>query len=360
MKLIILMMFFIFSACTSQQVRFPASVEEINPYSELKKSLILAAENNIVFHLSNETLQEAEKKEIDSKCSLSESPFWSEKLSVYLNLMKQNPHFFSKIHVLEIKKGDLAEAVLQKDMDGASVLSIQYVKTENRGQVTFKTLLPCSQNKIADYLNKDLIQTQFEFPLVTSVSDILNQAEDKKSIDRFNFSNQFLVYLAERGFIFKFNHETSFTKSGQNQFVFVQLMNKYSQDISNLPFKNKSENYLSFWMQIVNKFNQKDQMIQLFSFEDNQKLSSGININSQKNNLAFDNKSKAQLNIFTTYFIQANQLQFTDLFDLNQCLSFLSNDKSQRLIRSPSSEFNIEEQSLNDLICEKRTEKFED
>ena len=77
------------------------------------------------------TTREFEKSEIDQNCREVKEPMWSEKLSVYLNEFKKRPELLTKFHVIEMRRGDKAEVLIEKDLDGAATLSIQFVKLEN-------------------------------------------------------------------------------------------------------------------------------------------------------------------------------------------------------------------------------------
>lgn len=348
----------IVSGCVSQKIRFPSSVDEIYSYKDLKQNLVMAAQNNILFYISDETLSAAEKKEVDSQCRTEESPFWTEKLSAYLNIFRQHPEWLQKFHVLEIKKADHENVSLQKDLDGASILSIQYVRSESRGQITYKTNLPCSQNKLPEYLGKELVHTQFEFPQINLITSELEKAPFKNSVQRFNFDNRFITYLAERGFILKYNHALSFNRTGpNNDYVLVNLLNKYSEEISQNSgrfserFSNddkSNDQYVSLWMKILNKFNQKENIVQFFSFENKDDLRVGINfIRSNETRLS----NYSQMNLFSSFKIKNNQLSFLTLQNLNECLSKVSTQKTYDFLRKPASEINFSKQNISDLEC---------
>lgn len=334
---------FFLSGCTSSTVRFPSSTDEIYKYGQLKQNLLLAAHNNVLFHIPQETLFEVEKTEIDSRCTESQKPFWSEKLSVYLNLMQSHPEWFSKFHVIEIKKGDSARAVLDNDLDGATVLSLQYGKTESRGQVTLKTNMPCASGRIAEYLGKDIVKTQFDFPNVNDVRNLLASAPSRKNIKRFDFSNQFISYLAERGFILKFNHEISFEKNTQNKYVFVEVLNKLSREVK----KNKNNKHINLWMKILNDVRKTDDIIQMFSLENQNELKSGLKFTMNENNRS----DLLYPYLFMSYNINNELITQTTLSDLNQCLSEIPNQKTNSFIRQPSSDTLNENKNLKDYSC---------
>ena len=266
--------------CVSPEMRFPASTEEIYSFNSLKQNLLLASQNNVLFHIPQETLFETEKNEIDARCKQIQKPFWTEKLSVYLNMMQAHPEWFTRFHVIEIKKGDTSQVLLEQDLDGATILSIQYGKVESRGEVNLKTNLPCAKGRIAEYLGKEITKTQFDFPSVTDVSKLLTSAGNRKVVKRFEFSNQFTSYLAERGFILKFNHEISFEKNTENKFVLVEVLNKLSTELG----QRKDNKHVNLWMKILNQARKSDEIIQMFSLENQKKLTSGLKFSVNENN----------------------------------------------------------------------------
>lgn len=322
-------------SCVSSSLRFPSSTEEIYKHSDLKQNLLLAAQNNILFHIPQDTLFESEKTVVDSKCQVTQKPFWSEKLSVYLSAMRSQPQFFTKFHILEIKKGDAAKVALEKDLDGALILSIQYGKSESRGQVTMKTHLPCESQKIVEFLGQEIIKTQYDFPTIDQLKLVLNQAVEKKSVKRFEFSNDFISYLAERGFILKFNHELSFEKNTKNQFVMIEVLNKLSRELK----LKKDNKHVQLWMKILNDANKADDIVQMFSIENQSDQKAGLKTGIK---FIFDQKNISEnqfLNqLYITYTDNQGETLSSNLSDLNICLSEISHQKTNLFMRQPSSE----------------------
>lgn len=329
--------------CVSSTVRFPSSTEEIYSYNHLKQNLLLAAQNNVLFHIPQDTLFETEKNEIDSRCKEVQKPFWTEKLSVYLNMMQTNPEWFTKFHVIEIKKGDAPKVVLENDLDGATILSIQYGKVESRGTVNLKTNLPCATGRIAEYLGKDITKTQFEFPSVPDVRKVLTTAGSRKSVKRFEFSNQFISYLAERGFILKFNHEISFEKNTANKFVFVEVLNKLSRELG----KRKDNKHVNLWMKILNDARKSDEIIQMFSLENQKQLKSGLKFSVNENN----SDSESYPYLYMSYHVENEVIATSDITDLNECLAQIPSQKTNLFSRQPTSEVLNDNKYVKDYSC---------
>ena len=329
--------------CVSSTLRFPASAEEIYGYSHLKQNLLLAAQNHVLFHIPQETLFETEKNEIDSRCKETQKPFWTEKLSVYLNMMQTNPEWFTRFHVIEIKKGDAPKVVLENDLDGATILSIQYGKVESRGLVNLKTNMPCSKGRLAEYLGKEITKTQFEFPSVPDVRKVLDSANPRKSVKRFEFSNQFISYLAERGFILKFNHEVSFEKNTANEFVFVEVLNKLSRELG----KREDNKYVNLWMKILNDTRTADEIIQMFSLENQKQLKSGLKFSVNEN--GYETQSFPYL--YMSYNVNNEVITTSDITDLNKCLAHIPIQKTNLFARQPTAEALNENKYVKDYSC---------
>jgi hypothetical protein len=303
----------------------------------------MAAQNNVLFHIPQDTLFESEKNEIDSRCKETQKPFWTEKLSVYLNMMQSNPEWFTRFHVIEIKKGDTSKVVLEKDLDGATILSIQYGKVESRGTVNLKTNLPCTTGRLAEYLGKEIIKTQFEFPAVSEVRKILNAASTRTTIKRFDFSNDFISYLAERGFILKFNHEISFEKNTANKFVLVELLNKLSRDL----VKKKDHKHVNLWMKILNEARKSDEIIQMFSLENQKQLKSGLKFTINESHSESENYPY----LYMSYHVENEMIRTSDMTDLNECLAQIPIQKTNLFSRQPTSEALNDSKSLKDYSC---------
>ncbi len=324
--------------CVSSELRMPSSLSEVYSNSQMKQSLMMAAQNRILFNLPAETLVESEKTEIDNRCRQFQNPFWSSKLSVYLNIFRSRPDLFSKFHVIEIKKGDAASVEIQKDMDQVSVLKIQYVKSESRGKVVQSTNLPC-QGNLAEYIGREIAKIEFEFPSTSDVQMALEKSADKKeNVARFDFSTDFLMYLAERGTLFKFSHELSFEKLPTGQYVLVQLMNSYSEEVRKLGKSTAAKPHLNLWIKKINENSKQAELIQFFSVENDQKLKSGIKVDGEKEISKLNSGSMDLTYLFTSYHVDNDQLSHVTLENLNGCLQKFSFEGGKNYFRSPSSE----------------------
>lgn len=317
-------------SCISSYVRLPNSVAQVYSNVELQQSLMLAAQNNILISIPESTTYEFEKSEIDQSCRNIQDPLWSEKLSVYLNEFRKRPELMSRFHVLELKRGDKPQVLIQKDLDGAVVVSIQFVKTENYGKVSFQTKLPC-KGSIAEYFGRDLIKTDYNFPEIQDLVLALQQQPEKKSIPRFTFENDFLMYLAERGVMFKFTHELSFEKTVQGHYVMADLLTKLAEET-----KQPFQQHTNYWFKQIGTNSKQASLIQMFAVLPDKDLKAGVKVDS-RGELSQKVYGESDLTyLYITYSYDNNSLHYVSLGQLENCLKTFTDDMSGFRLRKPA------------------------
>lgn len=328
--LVIIGVLLFLGSCISSYVRLPSSAQQVYGNTDVQQSLLLLAQNNILVHIPEATTREFEKSEIDQKCRAVKQPMWSEKLSVYLNEFRKRPELLSRFHVIEMKRADTAEVKVQKDLDGAVTLSIQFVKLENYGKVSFQTKLPCN-GSIAEYLGRELVKTNYDFPAIDKFVLALQNLPEKKDLPRFQFSNQFLSYLAERGAVFKFSHEISFEKTAQGKFVMAELMNKLSQEV-----KQPFHQYVNYWFKQINEQSTQAHLIQMFAVLPDTEIKTGVRVDS-KSETSTKNPGEADLTyLYITYNVENDQIKAANLEQLEKCLQSFTEDMSGIKLRKPA------------------------
>ena len=334
--LLALMAISFLNSCVTQELRMPNSVNEVYKNSEMRQTLMLAAQNKILFYLPDETLYDAEQTEVDSKCKTTETPFWSSKISSYLNQFRHKPELFGKFHIFELKKGDAAQVTLKKDLDQVTVLTVTYGKSESRGKVGLQTQLPCSGN-LAEYVGKDITMTQFDFPTQDQFQAVLESAPEKNNAARMNFKNDFLMFLAERGVMFKFNHEFSFEKLSNGQFVMASILNKYADEIKELSAKTLKKSYINLWLKKINENSRQAELIQFFSIENDKELKTGIKLSADKDSPSLK-RPLSTTYLFSTFSLDTQDLKTTSLMGLNECLEKFTSQMGLGFFRKPAAE----------------------
>jgi hypothetical protein len=319
------------SGCFSSQVRLPASVYQVYKNSDIQQVLNLAAQNNILFHIPEVTTREIETTEIDQKCREIEEPMWAEKLSVYLSEFRRHPELLTKFHILEMKRGDSSQVQIQKDLDGAITVSVQFVKIESRGKVQIETRLPCKAS-VAEYLGRELIKTDYEFPSVEQFANRVEKLPERKDVPRLQFQNGFLSYLAERGVIFKFTHEMSFEKTTKGQYVMAQVMNELSEEV-----KQPFHKYLNYWFKEISEKSTQAQVIQMFGLVAEKDPKSGVRVASESDHSRKTLGESDLTYVFTSYNIENEQIKLVSLKQLDECLQGFTDNMTGVKFRKPAS-----------------------
>jgi hypothetical protein len=317
-------------SCVSNYVRLPSSVGQVYTNSDIQQALLLAAQNNIVVNIPEATTREFEKSEIDQSCRQIREPLWPEKLSVYLNEFRKRPELLSKFHVIELKRGDKSDVQIQKDLDGAVTLSIQFGKVENYGKVSIQTRLPC-KGSVAEYLGRDLVKTDYEFPPIEKLVLALQQLPDKKNVARFQFANDFLMYLAERGTLFKFSHEMSFEKTAQGNYVMAELLNRLAQET-----KESFKQHTNYWFKQINANSKQAQLIQMFAVLPDKELKAGVKVDTRGEISQRVYGDSDLTYLYITYTVEKDTLNYVSLNQLEQCLQSFTKDMSGFSLRKPA------------------------
>lgn len=325
---------FLLVSCTSPQLRMPTSQFEVYSNDDLRASLKLAASQGILFHLPATTLQAVEITEIDPRCKSVSLPVWSERLSTYLNLFKSHPDLLSKFHVLELKQGDRKSVELQKDLvDGGMTLSIQYEKVLSPATFDLSMKLPCQGNR-AEFLNRPVNKTFYEFPEVEEVRKYLSAAVEKNAIDRFKFSNDLLHYLADRGVVLRFDHDRSLEKLSDGRFVLVEVINQLSKEVKSF----QAENHIGLWIKKINQNSDQASLIQLFSLEKGREQKAGVKVDTLGESHRRGSGDKDLTYLFSSYSVENDKITQVSMTQLSDCLLKFTKEMGPLKFRQPADE----------------------
>lgn len=298
------------SGCITESLRFPSNLNEIGPDSRLVQSLKLAASNQVVFYFPNETLFEANKTEVDFRCRQYQKPFWTQEFKSLLTLLDRHPEWYSKFHVLQFSRGDSPSVHIEKDLDGVKVLNIEYARTQSVQPIKSSSKLPCEAS-LAEYIGQNLTITKYEFPKENDLEMSLQNESEKPKVNRLNLNTDFLSYLAERGLVLKFSHESSFQKTDFNHYALPQVLDK----LANESQKIEGKSYLNSWIKKIKQFDQSSE-VQFFSVENSIKEEMGIkSISSQR----ADQKQFISY-LFVNYVLDDQKVKLASLEQLNKCL----------------------------------------
>lgn len=321
---------FYFASCINNYARLPSTVVEVNTNQDIQQSLMALAQNGIMVNIPEATTREYEKSEVDFRCRKVGSPLWSEKFVYYLKEFKKRPELLNKFSVLEIKRADKSGIVIQKDLDGAITISIQFVKMESYNKITPQTKIPCS-GSVVEYLGRDLIETKYEFPSLDKLVLAIRDMPEKKEIPRFQFSTHFLTFLAERGVLLRFNHDFSFEKTSDGKFVMAELMNKFSEEVKQPQFQ-----YINYWIKKINAESTQARFIQMFSVIEDKELKAGVRVDL-KNDTASRATGESDLTyLFVSYYVEDNQISSVGIPQLDKCLEEFTKVMNSIQFRKPA------------------------
>lgn len=317
--------------CVSPTLRLPQNTAQVYPQAKIQQGLLLAANNSILFNIPDATLREIEKSEVDMKCRTVDGPVWDQQLSRYLAEFEKYPEILNKIHILEIKRGDVPRVTVQKDLDGAVTASIEFVKIESQGKIDYKTNLPCS-GSISDYIGHYLTKTDFDFPPPHVFTETLKKLSDRPQVERLSFNNDFLNYLAERNAFLKFNHELSFEKYDSKKFAFVEMMDLLAQQV-----KKPFHQYLNYWFQQISQKSKQAELFQMFALVSDSDQKMGIKVDSENEQTRRAQGQLALTYLYMGYTVDENQLKFSSLDELNACLKTFAESMGTLSFRKPAS-----------------------
>jgi hypothetical protein len=318
------------SSCVNSNLRMPSSAAQVYFNTDIQQSLMLAAQNNILIHIPDSTTREFEKSEIDKDCRKMQEPLWAEKLSQYLNEFRKRPELLNRIHVIELKRADKSNVSIQRDLDGAVTLSLQFVKFENYEKIGFQTRLPCKAS-LAEYLGRDLIKTNYEFPDLDKMVLTLQNLPERREIPRFKFNNEFLIYLAERGTILKFTHELSFEKTSQGKFIMPELLNRLAAEV-----KPSFHQHMNYWLKQINQMSLQAELVQFFSLIPNKDLKAGVRVDS-RGELTQKVLGDSDLTyLFLSYNVENENLMSVSIEQLESCLKSFTEDMTGLKLRKPA------------------------
>ena len=320
----------ILQSCVSTYVRLPNSVTQVYSNSEIQQSLLLTAQNNVMIYVPEATTREFEKSEIDQACRVIKEPLWSGKLSIYLNEFRKRPELLNRLHVIEMKRADKAGVSVQHDLDGAVTISIQFVKQENYGKVSYQSQLPC-KGSVAEYLGRDLIKTDYEFPDVETLVVALQNLPEKKDVPRFKFQNDFLIYLAERGAIYKFSHEMSFEKTAQGKYIMAELLGKLGAET-----KQPFHQHMNYWFKQINEKSSQAHLIQLFAALQDKELKAGVRVDTRGEVSQKIYGDSDLTYLYITYNVDDDKVNSVTLRDLENCLQDFTKNMSAFTLRKPA------------------------
>lgn len=316
--------------CISQYVRLPSSAAQVYNNPDVEQSLLLLAQNHVMVSIPEATTREFEKTEVDPQCQSVSEPIWPEKLSIYLNEFRKRPELLSRINVIELKRGDNSGIKIQKDLDGAITVSIEFVKYESHGKVSYQSEIPC-KSSVAEYLGRDLVKTAYDFPDTQKMVSALQELPEKKNIARFQFDTAFLDYLAERGTIFKFTHGMSFEKTADGKYVMGEILNRLATEV-----KQPFHQHMNYWFKQINQQSSQARLIQMFAAVQDKELKAGVRVDLRNESYSRQRGDADLTYLFVTYNVENDEVHLVGLGQLEKCLKNFTDEMGALRLRKPA------------------------
>lgn len=308
-------------SCSSSPTREVASTPELNP--ERVRYLKQAAEAGVLFMVSDAAFRDLPTKQVGA-CKKSEEAPWADQLLNLLEALDQNAKLYSKIHLIEIRRGDNSNASIEKDGDGLARLVISYSKRTSFEKINSLTELPCDAPS-ASMNNKNLEITRFEWPSKELIIGTLANADDRTNIDKFNFDRKFLVFLAERLTLLRVSQDQVYEKTMTGEFALTYLLNKLGAEVSGGQYS-----HIDFWMKEIGIRSKQASNVEFFSFVKDFKLSYGVRVDSAGKFARRINNYSDPTYLYLSFKSESGSYVMPSLQDLNTCLEGLTN-----LYRSP-------------------------
>jgi hypothetical protein len=184
---------------------------------------------------------------------------------------------------------------------------------------------------VAEYLGRDLIKTAYDFPDTQKMLSALQDLPEKKNIGRFQFDTDFLSYLAERGTIFKFNHEMSFEKTADGKYVMADILNRLAAEV-----KQPFHQHMNYWFKQINQQSSQARLIQMFAAVQDKELKAGVRVDLRNESYSRQRGDADLTYLFVTYNVENDVVNLVGLGQLEKCLKNFTDEMSALRLRKPA------------------------
>lgn len=304
-------------SCTSSQIRGPAASH--NQDAQRLHALRAAAEAGVLFVVNDSVFQDRPLRQVGT-CKKVEESAWAEHLFAVLEKFDQNPRLFSKIHTINIHRGNAPKASIEKDTLGASHLNLEYTKHRTTEKVSPMTELGCDSN-VAEFIGRDLDIISYEWPTVESAVAVVSGAEDRANIEAYNFDRRFLAYLADQSVLLKVESSHLVDKNINGENILSVALAKYGSEVA---AGNLSQ--IEFWIKEIGVNSSQSSPIEFFGLKKEQGTNYGIRIDSSGKYARKINALSDPTYLFVSYKNDPIGFGFPSLGELNSCLENLSRE----------------------------------
>lgn len=312
------MMTLLLGACAQKVTREPAQQAALNYPPERVRLLRAAAEEGVLFQIPDAVIRDVPSRSIGDRCRTSQEAPWIDQSFEILKSLEQAPRGLSKIHAIELRRGDQPGAEISKDLDGAITLQVFYSKLERREMIQTMADVPCARGDSA-LIGKEMTVVEYEWPNEQQIQAPLAELGPKSAIERFTFERGFLEWLAERATIFRLNPEVAFEKTPTGQPLLPTIITALSQEIATNPVRPS----VDFWLREISVRSRSGAGLKLFGLFKDISLSHGLQVDSVGQFTRKMNGYADPTYPYITYKIENSAYRFASITQLDECLSSL-------------------------------------
>ncbi len=295
-------------ACQSKPNREP-NVKNVDFDREKVALLKWAAQQRILFQMSDSVFKDVQIASLDSSCKKLETPAWSEAVFSTLSTLKENRGLHGKVRVIEIKRGEKPYVSTSQDLDGLNYLIIGYAKNERVSLVHDISDVPCGES-VNSFMNRKKLTVTFEYPTSQNILSVVQSLKQNEVPDRWKFKTGFLIHLAERLTVFRTNPELSFERSAQGDSFLAAFLNEQDSLVAKSQFST-----FEYWLTELSLRSHSASYLKIFTLIKNKELTYGMGSIEGSQGLSYP---------YLTYRVKDGHYTYPSLSQLDKCLNDLS------------------------------------
>lgn len=289
-----------------------------------------AAQNRIMFQFPDATFADVSVIQTQDSCKTLKEPIWTQAVFTTLESLKKNPSLQNKIHVIEVKRGEMAKVETTKDLDGITYLVLNYSISEKKSMVTDASQLPC-ESKTTLNLGEEVTDISFVLPSETAITNVVRNLPTREFPERWKFNTEFLKHLADKMTLLRFSADLGFERSSDGQFFLVQFLNEQAKTIT----KNNFTAF-EYWLGEITQRSHSGSYLKIMALVPDKQLGFGMNTALNSKGLAYP---------FLSYKSQNGKYTYTTMNQLNRCLEELSS-RYKRGLASIRSDFSTQAETF--------------
>lgn len=307
------------SACGHKPLREIAQQSPtVNYPPERVRSLRAAAENGVLFQISDNVVRDVPSRTINDRCRTTQDAEWADQAFDTIEILEKKTKALHKVHIIEFRRSDRAGAEILRDLDGAVTLQLQYAKIESREIIQTLGDIPCAQSDM-DLIGREVSVIRFEWPDPLQIQAATASLPDRPEVDRLTFDRRFLVWLADRVTIFRLTPEVAFEKTPTGQPLLPTVFSSLSQEIGTQPNRKS----LDFWFKEISNRSRSGAGLKFFGIFKDLTLAQGLQVESVGQFTRKMNGYADPTFPYLSYKVENSAYQFGTITGLDACLSGL-------------------------------------